>query len=122
MMSDDGPSSSSSEAPSTKPQQVPSLWWVDIGASSWSAQERGVRSLLAVITGVAFFLLWLLEMGILLKLRVDAHVIAILGFFFAFIPALLLARPICALLWPDILSKAEQKVQDRLAKEGEETS
>jgi len=116
-MSEGGPADGAPNNSTNKSPKVPSLWWLGIGAWQWSSEERWVRALLAAISLVVSFILLFFEVGVLLALGVERHLAAGISFFLALIPALLVARPICARLWPEVLNRAEEKAENRLARQ-----
>jgi hypothetical protein len=98
-------------------------WWLGFfGVQTWTVEERNVRMALG-LTVLVIAIVGLLSLDVLLGwFGVDPHVSAPLAALVSIVPAFYSARSIASILYPDLLTTADQNAEKRLSGSIDETT
>jgi hypothetical protein len=91
-------------------------WWLGyFGVQTWSVQERNVRIALG-LTALVIIMVGLFVVDAIFEwFGVDPHVAAPLAALLSAVPGFCSARPIAAVLYSDLLRRADENARVRLA-------
>jgi hypothetical protein len=91
--------------------------WLDWPPYRWSRPEQDAVSQLGLTAGTVFVLLTIPQFVFLRTPIWNSGFVALLTTVLTVIGSLLVARPICNALWPDLIRAGDENAAERLARE-----